>query len=167
MTVTALYVMCMETYYRYHRVFGTKGGGSPEPVGREEYDHVEDNNFRDPRKHPLSTFAIDVDTASYANVRRLLREGKTPPAGAVRIEEMVNYFDYAWPQPEGDRPFSVTTEVAECPWQPGHRLLQVGLRARSFPDGELPPDRVRKPTTRQRGLRRRCEGRRRDRGVGR
>ncbi len=140
--VTALFTMCMETYYRYGKVFGSAGGAgnAPSPQwSREEYDHIEGNRFRDPRKHPLSTFSIDVDTASYANVRRLLREGSPPPAGAVRIEEMINYFTYDYPEPEKDQPFSVTTEIAECPWKPEHRLLHVGLKARSIPDTDLPP----------------------------
>jgi len=105
----------------------------------EDYDAVEGNPFLDPRRAPLSTFSIDVDTASYANVRRILDSGALPPAGAVRIEEMVNYFSYDYPPPEGGAPFSVTTEVAECPWDPGHRLVHVGIQGRRIAEEQVPP----------------------------
>jgi Ca-activated chloride channel family protein len=108
-------------------------------VDREGYDAVKENVFHDPWTTPLSTFSVDVDTASYANVRRLLREGRLPPRGAVRIEEMINYFSYAYPEPEGDVPFSVATEIAECPWRPENRLVRIGLRGRSIPDEAIPP----------------------------
>jgi Ca-activated chloride channel family protein len=83
-----------------------------------------------------STFALDVDTASYSNVRRLLRQGVRPDKGAVRIEEMINYFDYDYPAPEGGQPLGVTVEVAACPWAPAHRLALIGLRAKSVERGE-------------------------------
>src|ERR1041384_3471262 len=82
----------------------------------EAYSHIEENPFLDVRRAPLSTFSIDVDTASYSNMRRFLNEGHLPPKDAVRIEELINYFNYDYPQPVGDAPFSVTTEVAQCPW---------------------------------------------------
>ena len=86
---------------------------------REQYSRVEDNPFKLVRDEPLSTFSIDVDTASYANVRRyLLQQSMLPPPDAVRIEEMVNYFSYDYPQPEGDDPFSVSVEIAEPPGTP-------------------------------------------------
>jgi Ca-activated chloride channel homolog len=106
---------------------------------REAYDASKENDFFDPKESPLSTFSIDVDTASYANVRRILNEGRLPPAGAVRIEEFINYFSYDYPNPEGDRPFSVTTEVAVCPWNPRNRLVHVGLQGRRFDQGSTPP----------------------------
>jgi Ca-activated chloride channel family protein len=84
---------------------------------------------------PLSTFSIDVDTASYANVRRFLNQGSLPPADAVRIEELVNYFRFEYPQPRGSEPFSVTTEVAACPWNARHRLALIGLQARPIDTG--------------------------------
>ena len=90
---------------RYNPNFNTEG-----------YDHLDENPFRRVSADPLSTFSIDVDTASYANVRRFLNTGALPPAGAVRIEEMINYFRFDYPQPTGDAPFSITTELAECPW---------------------------------------------------
>lgn len=85
-----------------------------------------------PREQPLSTFSIDVDTASYANVRRFLVGGRRPPRDAVRIEELVNYFRYAYPQPQGDEPFSVAVDAAECPWKAGHRLVRIGLQGRDI-----------------------------------
>ncbi|MGQ0634643.1 MAG: vWA domain-containing protein [Planctomycetaceae bacterium] len=104
----------------------------------EAYDHVTDNPFLASSRNPLSTFSIDVDTASYANVRRFLAQGQLPPRGAVRIEELVNYFSYDYPQPQKDVPFSVTVEVAGCPWNPEHRLARVGLKGREIPRGERP-----------------------------
>ena len=105
----------------------------------EEYALVRENPFRDPSLHPLSTFGIDVDPASYANVRRFLSEGRLPPQDAVRIEELVNYFDYEYPSPSGEHPFSVTTEVAPAPWNPAHRLVHVGLQGRRVAEEDLPP----------------------------
>jgi Ca-activated chloride channel family protein len=105
----------------------------------EEYALIEENEFRDPALHPLSTFGIDVDPASYANVRRFLSEGRMPPRDAVRIEELVNYFDYDYPSPSGEHPFSVTTEVAPAPWNPAHRLVHVGLQGRRVAAEDLPP----------------------------
>jgi Ca-activated chloride channel family protein len=120
------------------RVGGNIGGvaiGQTGQFNTEAYDRIEDNGFRSVRADPLSTFSIDVDTASYANVRRFLNEGTMPPADAVRIEEMINYFRFDYPQPGPGTPFSVTTELAECPWKPGHRLALIGLRARPIDEG--------------------------------
>ncbi len=111
----------------------------PPPEDRESYAPIPENPFFAAANEPLSTFSIDVDTASYANVRRLLQSNSKVPPGAVRIEEMVNYFHYAYPEPDGTHPFSVTTEVASCPWKPDHRLLMIGLRGRSMPKQNLPP----------------------------
>jgi len=99
-------------------------------ANRERYDQFTENRFLRSADAPLSTFSIDVDTASYANVRRFLTAGRRPPRDAVRIEELVNYFRYGYPKPEGDDPFSVTVEAAECPWRRGHRLVRIGLQAR-------------------------------------
>jgi len=108
-------------------------------MNTESYDYVRGNDFLEVVHNPLSTFSIDVDSASYANVRRFLRSGCLPPAGAVRIEEMINYFDYRYPQPSGDRPFSVTADVAEAPWNPGHRLARIGIKGREIPWDERSP----------------------------
>ena len=110
-----------------------------EPSG-EGYARIVENEYQDAVANPLSTFAIDVDAASYANVRRfLLAEGRMPPADAVRIEELVNYFDYDYADPGGDAPFSITTEVAPAPWNPEHRLVHVGLQGRRMDVRSLPP----------------------------
>jgi Ca-activated chloride channel homolog len=104
----------------------------------ERYARFEENRPRTSSEQPLSTFSIDVDTASYANVRRFLTSGRLPPRDAVRIEEMVNYFRYDYPQPGGDRPFSVTLEAAECPWHSGRRLVRIGLEGRDIDRRERP-----------------------------
>ena len=104
----------------------------------ERYARFDENRPRTPSEQPLSTFSIDVDTASYANVRRFLTSGRLPPPDAVRIEEMVNYFRYDYPQPGGDRPFSVTLEAAECPWHSGRRLVRIGLEGRDIDRRERP-----------------------------
>ena len=100
----------------------------------EAYDHIEESGLRRVANDPLSTFSIDVDTASYANVRRFLTDGALPPADAVRIEELINYFRFDYPQPTGDEPFSITTELAPCPWNAKHRLALIGIRGRETLD---------------------------------
>lgn len=105
----------------------------------EEYDGVKDNRFQGTEVKPLSTFSIDVDTASYSNIRRFINMGQLPPAEAVRTEEMLNYFRYDYPQPVGTAPFSVTVERSVCPWQEGHQLVLVGLQGKQLPVNELPP----------------------------
>ena len=100
--------------------------------GTERYGKFVENAFRNPKEQPLSTFSIDVDTASYALVRRFLHDRQIPPADAVRLEEMLNYFRYDDAPPVGDDPFSVSLETAACPWRPGHRLVRVGLKGREI-----------------------------------
>ena len=100
------------------------------PFNTEAYDKIDENRFRRVADDPLSTFSIDVDTASYANVRRFLNEGTLPPADAVRVEELINYFRFRYNDSQEGAPFSVTTEVAACPWNPRHRLALIGLQAR-------------------------------------
>jgi Ca-activated chloride channel family protein len=107
---------------------------------RESYAHIEENDFVAVESNPLSTFSIDVDRASYSNVRRFIRDGVRPPIDAVRIEELVNYFTYSDPEPRGDVPLTVTTEVAPAPWQPLHHLVRIGLRGRSIDMSEAPPN---------------------------
>src|SRR4029078_5208268 len=96
----------------------------------ERYGMVKENDFLSSTENPLSTFSIDVDTASYSVVRRFLTQGPLPPANAVRIEEMVNYFPSSYPQPAGSDPFSVNVEIASCPWAATQRLARVGLHGR-------------------------------------
>ena len=105
---------------------------------REGYERIYDNEFMAARANPLSTFGIDVDRASYANVRRFIREGRLPPADAVRIEELINYFTYDLPAPEGPDPFSVRTEVARTPWNPSHPLVRIGIQGRRVDTEDLP-----------------------------
>ncbi|HYF30641.1 MAG TPA: von Willebrand factor type A domain-containing protein [Chitinophagaceae bacterium] len=105
----------------------------------EGYDVIEENKFLGAIDNPLSTFSIDVDAASYSNVRRFLQVGQLPPAGAVRIEEMINYFKYDYPQPENEHPFSINTEIAECPWNNKHKLAMIGLQGKKIPVDNLPP----------------------------
>ena len=97
----------------------------------EQYDPIHENSFEKAvGNKALSTFSIDVDTASYANMRRFLNNNQRPPRNAVRIEELVNYFDYDYPQPEGEHPFSVNMELASCPWNERNHLLRVGLKGK-------------------------------------
>lgn len=112
--------------------------------GGEQYARIVENQFLSPNSeaHALSTFAIDVDTASYANVRRFLNNGQLPPPDAVRLEELVNYFKYKYPQPKGDDPFSVNLEMADCPWHPGHKLLRVGLQGKEIHRAERPASNI-------------------------
>ena len=105
----------------------------------ESYARIEENDFRLVSTSPLSTFSIDVDRASYANVRRFIQSGERPPVDAVRIEEMINYFPYEWDDVSGDHPFAVETEVWDAPWKPEHRLVRVGLRAPAVETAHLPP----------------------------
>ncbi len=106
----------------------------------ENYQSIADNQFYAVDGQPLSTFSIDVDTASYSNVRRYINQGSLPPKDAVRIEEMVNYFPYDYPQPTGDTPFSIDTEVASAPWNPQHKLVQIGLQGKKISMEKLPPN---------------------------
>ena len=103
---------------------------SRDSANTEAYDPIDENPFRSPRVAPLSTFSVDVDRASYTNVRRFLTRGSLPPRDAVRIEELVNYFPYDDPAPTGDVPLRITTELAPAPWNPNHDLVRIALRAR-------------------------------------
>ncbi len=105
----------------------------------ESYAGISENGYRDPLREPYSTFSIDVDNASYSNVRRFINLGQEVPADAVRIEEMINYFKYDYPQPDGEHPFSVYTETGVSPWNKNHYLLHIGLRARDIDRSKLPP----------------------------
>ena len=104
----------------------------------EDYDNIVENSFLSATQNPLSTFSIDVDDAAYSNVRRYIQNGALPPAGAVRIEEMINYFDYEYAQPVGDDPFAVLTEISDCPWNNQHRLVHIGLQGKEIPMDNLP-----------------------------
>lgn len=112
---------------------------APGSVNTETYTYVPDNQNTSVKFEPLSTFSTDVDTASYTNIRRFINQGQKPPVAAVRIEEMINYFDYTYPQPTDGHPVSVTTEVGACPWDQYKRLLCVGLKGREVTDHQRKP----------------------------
>ena len=105
----------------------------------EDYADLDENIFYGADKKPLSTFSIDVDAASYSNLRRFINNGQVPPKDAVRIEEMINYFDYDYEEPRGAHPFSVYTEVGSAPWNDKHLLVHIGLQGRHVPVDNLPP----------------------------
>ncbi len=110
-----------------------------EEYNREGYNPIDENQFLRAINSPLSTFAIDVDGASYTNARRFINNNQLPPKDAVRIEEFLNYFTYDYPEPEGDRPFSLTTEISQAPWNPQHKLVQIGLQGKRLEAENLPP----------------------------
>ncbi|MBL9019265.1 MAG: VWA domain-containing protein [Myxococcales bacterium] len=107
-------------------------------LNTEAYSRIDDNPFHRVATAPLSTFSVDVDTASYANLRRFLRDGQLPPKDAVRIEEMINYFSYDYPQPAKGEPFSITTEVTASPWNDKLQLVRIGLEAPAIDDAKVP-----------------------------
>ena len=111
----------------------------PGSYNTEEYGNISENEFLAVANNPLSTFSIDVDSASYSNIRRFINEGRLPPRDAVRIEEMINYFKYEYPQPGDDRPFSIQSEIARCPWNTQHKLVEVALQGRQISSENLPP----------------------------
>jgi len=111
-----------------------------EPGNTEGYAVIDENPFFLARERALSTFSVDVDRASYSNVRRFLTEGRRPPKDAVRIEELVNYFPYSYPEPRASDPVSISTSVAAAPWNRSHRLVMIGLKARSIATASLPPN---------------------------
>ena len=131
---------------RSGQILPDQRGPRPEVPGRyhadfqrEGYDRIYENEFMAVGGNPLSTFGIDVDRASYSNVRRFIHGGQLPPADAVRIEELINYFTYDLPNPEGPDPFSVHTEVGPAPWNPMHRLVRIGIQGRRIDTKDLPP----------------------------
>lgn len=105
----------------------------------EIYKKNTENDFMNVKASPLSTMSVDVDRASYSNVRRFLNEGQLPPVDAVRVEEMINYFDYSYPQPTGKDPISINTELVACPWNNDHKLLRIGIQAKKINTDNLPP----------------------------
>lgn len=110
-----------------------------EKTDGERYAEIEENPFLEVVRAPLSTFSIDVDTAAYANIRRYLNDGMLPPKDAVRIEEMINYFEYDYPQPVGNVPFGVFPEVASCAWNPEHKIVHIGLQGKKVSLDDVPP----------------------------
>jgi len=113
--------------WRYNNNFNTEG-----------YDRITENPFLKVNDNPLSTFSIDVDAASYSNMRRFIKDGQLPPPGAIRIEELINYFSYQYPQPRNNDPFSVNMELSACPWNEKHELVLIGLQGKKIPADNLP-----------------------------
>ncbi len=124
------------------KVKGGSGYGAfappPAETSSEAYDHIEENKFIAVADDPRSTFSIDVDSASYSNMRRFLEDGSMPPVDSVRIEEMINYFSYDYRGPTGSAPFSMTAESGECPWNETHRLVHVGLQGKIIDQSDVP-----------------------------
>jgi Ca-activated chloride channel family protein len=112
---------------RYNNNFNTEG-----------YSTIHENGYKSVLNNPLSTFSIDVDRASYSNIRRFINQGQRPPIDAVRIEELINYFKYDYPEPRNDHPFAVYTEIAECPWDDSHYLMHIGLKGNDIDKENLP-----------------------------
>ena len=112
------------------------------PQNNESYASVNENGYKNPINDPLSTFSIDVDKASYSNVRRFIMNGQQPPTDAVRLEEMINYFNYDYKQPDGKHPFSINYELAECPWNENNKLLHIGLQGQKLETNELPASNI-------------------------
>lgn len=108
------------------------------PENNETYAATTENKFKNALQNPLSTFSIDVDAASYSNLRRFINNGSLPPADAVRIEELVNYFDYDYEQPRGQDPVHISTEIADAPWNTNHKLVKIGLQGRKVATDKLP-----------------------------
>lgn len=111
----------------------------PSGTNTESYKQTSENNFLDPKQEPLSTFAIDVDAASYSNVRRFINNGQLPPEDAIRLEEMINYFQYDLAAPKNGEPVAIHTELSSAPWNPQHHLLRIGLKAKTMETDKLPP----------------------------
>jgi len=107
-------------------------------VNDEDYGMFMENQFENPKNSPLSTFSIDVDNASYTNIRRFINNGQKVPKDAVRVEEMVNFFKYDYPQPKGENPFSINTEYSDAPWNSKHKILKIGLQGKNIASEKLP-----------------------------
>lgn len=115
-----------------HKIF------PPVEIDTESYESFVENPFESAFANPVSTFSIDVDNASYTNIRRFINNGQTVPKDAVRIEEMINFFKYDYPQPKDKHPFSINTEYSDAPWNPNHKLLKIGLKGKEIPSEKLP-----------------------------
>ena len=111
----------------------------PKELSQEDYAEIKENSFNTPWKNPFSTFSIDVDAASYSNVRRFINGGKMPPKDAVKIEEMINYFNYDYEGPKGKHPFAVQHEVSDAPWNTQHKLVHIGIQGEKIEVDKLPP----------------------------
>lgn len=110
----------------------------PHEVNTEENEAFKENQFLSAVNNPLSTFSLDVDAASYGNVRRMINQGQMPEKDAVRVEELINYFRYDYPQPTGEHPVNIVTETAVCPWNKKHNIVRIGVKAKEIPSETLP-----------------------------
>lgn len=124
---------------RGNSVQGNLNYSPPLSAGNESYKSIAENGFNDVKSNPLSTFSVDVDGASYSNVRRFINNGQLPPADAVRVEEMINYFSYNIPGPANNDPVAIHTELSSAPWNTRHRLLRISLKAKTIDVNKLPP----------------------------
>jgi Ca-activated chloride channel family protein len=127
----------------YIKIRGTNSNiGTPDPISvssdYEDYEAFVENVFESPKASPLSTFSIDVDNASYTNIRRFINNGQKVPKDAVRIEEMMNFFKYNYPQPQDKHPFSIHSEYSDCPWNTNNKLVRIGLQGKTIDDSKLP-----------------------------
>lgn len=116
------------------------GAGMPwqEDFNTNEFSAIEPNRFQRADLQPLSTFSIDVDTGGYSIVRKFLNDNQLPPSNIIRTEELINYFDYDYPQPTGEQPFSIYTELGSCPWNEKRQLVHIGLKGLEVPTKDLP-----------------------------
>ena len=128
----------LQDHRNYPSLMSKVSGLQVLPSPTESYAGIAENTFHKATKNPLSTFSIDVDAASYSNVRRMINNGNLPPKDAVRIEEMINYFDYDYAQPSGNDPVNIVTELAPAPWNHQHRLVKIGLKAKTIATDRLP-----------------------------
>lgn len=136
--VTALAGCSKEGFYFGAADFESVPGFAPEGQGGDKYEDFADNPFIKTVDQNVSTFSVDADGASYANMRRYIMSGMLPPAGSVRIEEFLNYFTFDYPDPEDDNAVALNAEVGICPWNKEHRLMRLGIKGRSVSEAELP-----------------------------
>jgi Ca-activated chloride channel homolog len=122
----------------FNRISSKKKAKKQEPIGTEKYNHKDENAYKNPKKEPLSTFSVDVDKAAYANVRRYINDNSMPPKDAIRIEEMINYFDYNLPQPTDNHPVKVGSELGICPWNKQHYLMKIDIQAQKQQYADAP-----------------------------
>jgi Ca-activated chloride channel family protein len=127
-----------QEYNSYNPNYPSKHDVIAPNIGDEDYGTFVENVFESPKSSPLSTFSIDVDNASYTNIRRFINNGQKVPKDAVRVEEMMNFFKYNYPQPKGEHPFSINTEYSECPWNTSNKLVRIGLQGKNIDDEKLP-----------------------------
>ena len=115
---------------------------APIQLNTEKYDSRDENEFKSTATDPISVFSVDVDKAGYSNIRRFINNSQKPPKGSVRVEEIINYFEYDYPQPKGADPVSLNAEISDCPWNADHQLIKIGLKAKEIDTRELPSSHI-------------------------